>query len=79
MFDFFKALSVFNLVFLSEVEHKKFKERTDIYFNEKSAKMNMSAGHLGQTLAMCGLVLIIIMALNTFVLIIYVALPWKFE
>jgi len=66
-------------VFSDEVEHKKFKEYTDIHFNENSKKFNISAGHLGQTLVVSGLILAGLAVLNLLVLVVYVSIPYKFQ
>ena len=66
-------------MFSDEVEHKKFKEYTEIHFNENSKRFNISAGHLGQTLVVSGLILAGLVVLNLLVLVIYVSIPYKFQ
>ena len=66
-------------MFSDEVEHKKFKEYTEIHFNENSKRFNISAGHLGQSLVVSGLILAGLVVLNLLVLVIYVSIPYKFQ
>ena len=66
-------------MFSDEVEHKKFKEYTEIHFNENSKRFNISAGHLGQSLVVSGLILAGLVVLNLLVLVVYVSIPYKFQ
>ena len=66
-------------MFSDEVEHKKFKEYTEIHFNDNSKKFNISSGHLGQTLVVSGLILAGLVVLNLLVLVVYVSIPYKFQ